>query len=86
MDRELEEKFKELSVFGLFSTSMLAAFIAVNIYSVNYQISNLENSLKEHKIQSKDLNNNGIPEVFYEIEGKKYFLSIDGKSIEDTFR
>ena len=31
----------------------------------------------------KDLNKNGIPEQFYEIEGQKYFSKIDGKNVED---
>ena len=33
-------------------------------------------------MDQRDLNGNGIPEIFYEIDGEKYFLSIDGKILE----
>ncbi len=37
-------------------------------------------------LQRKDLNNNGIPEVYYEILGRKYFNEIDGKSVESLLK
>ena len=37
-----------------------------------------------YAIQERDLNGNGINEQFYEINGKKYFLKIDGKNLEST--
>ena len=39
---------------------------------------------KGYILQERDLNNNALPELFYEIDGKKVFLSVDCKSIEDT--
>ena len=33
-------------------------------------------------LQKEDLNNNGVLEEFFEMDGKKFFHSIDGKSIE----
>ena len=41
---------------------------------------------REYVLQERDLNNNGSPERFYEIDGKRVFLSIDGKNLEDTLR
>ncbi len=38
---------------------------------------------REYVLQEMDLNDDGLPEKFYEIGGKKAFISIDGKSIED---
>ncbi len=34
---------------------------------------------KGYVLQERDLNGNNIPEKFYEIDGNKSFLSIDGK-------
>lgn len=39
----------------------------------------IENS---YVLQEKDLNGNNIPEKFYEIDGKKVFLEVDGESLE----
>ncbi len=36
--------------------------------------------------QERDLNGNNIPERFIEYHGIKYFHSIDGKNLEDSFR
>ena len=33
-------------------------------------------------LQEKDLNNNGLVEKFYQIDGKKAFVAIDGKDLE----
>ena len=38
------------------------------------------------KIIIQDLNRNNIPEKFYDINGKKFFLEIDGKNLEDVLR
>ncbi len=35
-----------------------------------------------YELITKNLNCNGKPEKFYEINGKKYFLEIDGKNLE----
>ena len=37
-------------------------------------------------LQERDLNNNGLPERFYLVDGNKYFLEIDGKNLEGTLR
>ena len=36
--------------------------------------------------QERDLNENGLLERFYEVNGEKYFLEIDGKNLEETLR
>ena len=38
---------------------------------------------QQQELYIQDLNRNGLPEKFYEINGKKYFLEIDGKNLED---
>ncbi|MCH7568867.1 MAG: hypothetical protein IIA87_05595 [Nanoarchaeota archaeon] len=35
-------------------------------------------------LQERDLNGNGVPERFFEIEGIRYFLEIDGENLYDT--
>ena len=40
----------------------------------------------QYELVVQDLNGNGTPEKFYEVNGKKFFLEIDGKNLEDTLR
>jgi len=42
--------------------------------------------LMSREIVVQDLNGNGIPERFYEFNGKKAFLEIDGKNLEATLK
>lgn len=37
-------------------------------------------------LQEKDLNGNGIPKRFFERDGKKCFVSINGKDLESTLK
>ena len=39
----------------------------------------------ESVLQQHDLNGNGIPEQFYEIDGRRVYLSIDGECLDDRF-
>ncbi len=39
-----------------------------------------------HELIVQDLNADGIPEKFYEINGHKVFLEIDGKNLESTLK
>ena len=48
----------------------------------NYLEKGLGKDTKFGYLREKDLNNNGLPERYVEIEGVKYFLMIDGKDIE----
>ncbi len=34
------------------------------------------------EIQEKDIDNNGLPEKYVEIEGAKYFLMVNGENVE----
>ena len=40
----------------------------------------------QYELNVQDLNGNGLPEKFYEINGKRFFLEIDGKNLEDTLK
>lgn len=37
-----------------------------------------------YSVQERDLNRDGPPERVFEVDGKKYFLAVDGKNVEDT--
>jgi len=37
-------------------------------------------------LRERDLNGNGVPERFIEIEGVKYFLEIDGENLYDALK
>lgn len=65
--------------------------IAVGVYSSgreNIAEMQLEKARVErgYVLQERDLNNNGLPERFYQVDGKKYFLEIDGENLEGTLR
>ncbi len=40
----------------------------------------------QYELIVQNLNGNGVPEKFYEVNGRKFFLEIDGKNLEDTLR
>jgi len=48
------------------------------------------NELEKAKVENgyilkeQDLNSNGINEKYFQVNGKKYFLEIDGKNLNDT--
>ncbi len=50
-----------------------------------YLYANTERANTERRsvIYERDLNGNETPERFYEIDGKKVFLSVDGRDVED---
>ena len=41
---------------------------------------------KGYTSQERDLNMNKLPELFYEFEGRKCFISIDGKNLETVLK
>lgn len=48
----------------------------------NYQESiNIQKNVYE--LIRKDLNGNGLPEVYFEVDGKKFFYEIDGQPVID---
>lgn len=69
---------------------MLAVIIIPNIdrfrerkeENGNYQESiNIQKNVYE--LIRKDLNGNGLPEVYFEVDGKKFFYEIDGQPVLD---
>jgi len=61
----------------------IACGISYMVKSINEDIRNEINAQRPaYYMDQRDLNGNGIPEIFYEIDGEKYFLSIDGKILE----
>ena len=80
-----------LGIFGMMTysnirTNELRAELMLDerimIEHKNY-IAHLEHRPTRSSIITRDLNGNGIPEKFCEIEGKRFFYEVDGKSIED---
>lgn len=64
----------------ILAMTFYAAMKKRDIKAENERLRNL------YTVQEKDLNGNGIPEIFLDIDGKKYFYSVDGKSIEDKLK
>jgi len=71
--------------------TIAAGLIISLVYLENQRLYSRDEVEKEkakygYILQKKDLNNNGIPEIYYEIGGKKYVTEIDGKSIESLLK
>jgi hypothetical protein len=64
---------------------LTAVLIASSLMIGGYQIHKIDTK-KDFQIKIQDINQNEIPEVFYEIKGNKYFLSIDGKNLEKELK
>lgn len=78
-----------------FCTEILAAgavaIIGLGIYRAsreNIEQLQLEKARTEkgYILQVRDLNGNGLPERFFEVDGKKYFLAVDGTNLTDTLK
>ncbi len=83
--KKSEEQIKSRFKFG--------AVVLATIFSLNMA----ENSVKaylgyrdalklrelEQKIETRDVNGNNLPEKYLEINGRKYFLEVDGKPIQE---
>lgn len=86
MDEKKYKQITEILVGGAFF-SLVVLFIGGAFYN-SYKIRLAEIELEKAKSQrgyvfkKKDLNDNGSPEKFYEINGEKYFLEIDGENLE----
>ncbi len=68
-----------------------AAVLGISVYQLSkIDIARIE--LEKAKVErgyvlhERDLNNNGLPEKFYVIDGRKAFLSIDGKNLENKLK
>ncbi len=79
-------------VLGAFFVSLFGVGAAVlSVYCVWQMMKRQIVETKLEKIRAErgyvlieeDLNGNGVPEQFYEICGKKAFLSVDGKTLEE---
>lgn len=77
---------------GFFLSALLTtplAYLCINLY---YGRKAEQTILETEKIRvekgyllcREDLNQNGIPEEFYEINGERVFLSIDGKPLDKS--
>ena len=97
LDDNMMEHIKEIMVgagifgiVGLVIGGLYYGMIKTGVANANAlkAVSELQKTKieKSYILQEKDLNNNGIPEKFYEINGQKYFLEIDGKTLEDKIR
>jgi len=70
--------------------------VAVVFISIGYGIRGLidpssndieiERARSGYILQERDLSRDGNNEIFYEIDGKKYFSTIDGKNLEDSLK
>jgi len=92
LDKKTKNKVTESTGTGIAAISACIISVIGLGYYFDYKIDLAKIDLEKAKIergitlQERDLNGNGIPEKFYEIDGKRYFLEIDGKNIEDTLK
>ncbi len=74
---------------------VISSFIIAAIINVGVILYHLPRGVREEKelkkimaekgytIQKVDLNGNGVAEEFYEIGGKKCFVAVDGRNLEE---
>lgn len=86
MDKERKMTIGEWALVGLFAVGA-GSFLYYPLRGQSAAIS-LEKARieKGYIYREQDLNNNGVPEKFYEIDGRKYFLEIDGQRLEDKLK
>lgn len=75
-----------LAGFTLYAGVMISLIYLENLRLYSRDEVEKERIKSGYVLQKKDLNNNGIPELYYEIGGKKYFTEIDGKNVESLLR
>lgn len=78
---------KYTGICTVISTLVLFGGVATYLIMDNYmehkkELVKIEN---EYVLQERNLDRNGASEKFYEIDGKKVFLEIDGERLEDRF-
>lgn len=61
-------------------------FTGVSLYGLRKTQQELEAVRQSYVLQERDFNSNGLPERFYDINGKKAFVSIDGETIDNLLR
>jgi hypothetical protein len=53
---------------------------------ISPNVKTVKSFVTDYAQQERDLNGNGVLEKFYEIEGRKDFVEIDGKRLEDSLQ
>ncbi len=68
---------------GVMSIAGILGYYEINNVNKQAELEMLK-ARPQHELIVQDLNGDGNPERFYEINGKKFFLEIDGKNLEDN--
>jgi hypothetical protein len=79
--REMTPEMKKMTRSALY---MAGTFIGATAILFYIGASAIDGYSKQMELKYEDINRNGKRECFLEVNGEKYFLSIDGKNIEDT--
>ena len=74
--RFVRRKLRNLELYSLISMGVFASVFVLN--KINCSKSHLE-------LKTENVIGNDLPEKFYEINGKKVYLEIDGKPVEKYF-
>ncbi len=90
-------KLRDILTSIIIPSALLSGFLVGAAYFLNWGYKERKESdlkraqteqidMEARFLQKRDLNGNGIPEIFYEINGNKYFKEIDGTPIEHSLQ
>ena len=72
----VRRKLRNLELYSLVSIGVFAGIFVANKVGCS----------KNYELKTENVVGNEIPEKFYEINGKKVYLEIDGKLVEEYFK
>ena len=72
----------EMLAFGILIATVVLG--GTGGYWIYKKAKAIDTAKQEFVLQERDLNSNKLTEQFYEINGKKCFLKIDGRNLEST--
>lgn len=83
MTKSNEKESEEWYITGVIAVATLTVCSILGTNCTARRIENkIDGLIKKYTLKSENVFGNSEPEKFYEIDGRKVYLEIDGKSIE----
>ena len=77
-----------LAVLGFASlTGAVTGSLSVDrLISLDNKVNSIERKLEQYNLKEENVLGGMQPETFFEIDGQRYFLTVDGKPLEQYLR